>query len=318
MRFIDMHCDTFWLLMQNQDAGLKENEYCVDLQKMKKSGCMAEFFANFIYMDQFSGEHAWDEGYQHALEMIENGKRSISDCEGTISIAHSYDDIILNAQNDKISAILTLEEGGVIHGKMDRIDELFQQGTRLITLTWNYENCMGYPNSRDCDTMKKGLKPFGLDAVEYMNEKGMLVDVSHLSDGGFWDVVSHSKKPFVASHSNARELCDHPRNLSDEMIKALAERGGVCGLNFYPYFLKHDGIASSRDIAEHAWHIYQVGGEDVLAIGTDFDGFDEGQLDVVHIGEMNIVCEALKRRGFTDRQLDKIGYNNILRVIKEQ
>ena len=150
-----------------------------------------------------------------------------------------------------------------------------------------------------------------------MNELGMLIDVSNLSDGGFWDVVRYSTKPFVASHSNARVLCNHPRNLTDEMIKALAEKGGVAGVNFYPYFLREHGKATVVDIAEHLWHMYQVGGEDVVAFGTDFDGFDEGELDISHMGEMHQVYDAIRKRGFTERQMDKILNGNILRVLQD-
>ena len=151
-----------------------------------------------------------------------------------------------------------------------------------------------------------------------MNELGMMIDVSHLSDGGFWDVIRHSKKPMVASHSNARTLCDHPRNLTDEMIKALAEQGGVAGVNLYPYFLHKSGKATADDIANHVWHMYQVGGENVVAYGTDFDGFDLGELDIAHMGQMNRVYESVRKRGFTERQMEKLLNGNILRVMQEQ
>ena len=130
-------------------------------------------------------------------------------------------------------------------------------------------------------------------------------------------MVRYSTKPFVASHSNARALCNHPRNLTDEMIKALAEKGGVAGVNFYPYFLQESGKATVEDIAEHLWHMFQVGGEDVVAIGTDFDGFDEGELDITHMGEMDLVFDTIKKRGFSERQMEKIWNGNILRVLRE-
>ena len=129
-------------------------------------------------------------------------------------------------------------------------------------------------------------------------------------------MVRYSAKPIVASHSNARAICNHPRNLTDDMIKALAEKGGVAGVNFYPYFLRENGKASVIDVANHAWHMYQVGGEDVVAIGTDFDGFDEGELDIKHLGEMHLVYDALLKRGFSERQMDKILSGNVMRVLQ--
>lgn len=318
MRFIDMHCDTFWLMMKKQGVGLQKNDLCVDIEKMKVAGSMAQFFASFIHMSQFEGENAVEEGYRHALDMIAYGKAELAKCSDSIAVAHDYDELIANRDNGMMSAILTLEEGGVINGKMEYLEELYRQGIRLITLTWNHENCIGFPNSRDAKLMQLGLKPFGIEVVKRMNELGMIVDVSHLSDGGFWDVIKHSTKPVVASHSNARSLCAHPRNLTDEMLKAMAEKGGVCGINFYPYFLHESGKATVEDIANHAWHMYQIGGEDVVAMGTDFDGFDEGELDIAHMGEMEHIYGALKRRGFSERQMRKILSDNILRVMQAQ
>ena len=315
MRLIDMHCDTFWLMMRKQGLSLHKNELCIDIEKMRAAGSMAQFFASFIHMSEFDGENAVED--RHALDMIAYGKSELAKCSDSITIARNYNELIANNDNGVMSAILTVEEGGIINGKMEYLEELYRQGIRLITLTWNHENCIGFPNSRDPELMKQGLKPFGIEVVKRMNELGMIIDVSHLSDGGFWDVIKHSTKPVVASHSNARALCNHPRNLTDEMIKTLAHKGGVAGVNFYPYFLQENGKATVEDIANHAWHMYQVGGEEFVAIGTDFDGFDEGELDITHIGEMNLVYDAMIKRGFTHRQMDKILSGNILRVLQE-
>ena len=214
-------------------------------------------------------------------------------------------------------ALLTVEEGGVLNGNRNRLEELYQRGVRLITLTWNYENCIGYPNSRNAQEMQKGLKSFGKQVVEEMNERGMLVDVSHLSDGGFWDCIRLSKKPIIASHSNARALCAHPRNLSDEMLCALGECGGVVGLNFYPQFLQSDRSAEVLDIAKHGMHILQKAGEDSVALGTDFNGFEAGQNWLRGIEEIECVWDALKKAGMTERQLDKLSYQNVKRVLEE-
>lgn len=210
-----------------------------------------------------------------------------------------------------------MEEGGVLNGNRNRLEELYQRGVRLITLTWNYENCIGYPNSRNAQEMQKGLKSFGKQVVEEMNERGMLVDVSHLSDGGFWDCIRLSKKPIIASHSNARALCAHPRNLSDEMLCALGECGGVVGLNFYPQFLQSDRSAEVLDIAKHGMHILQKAGEDSVALGTEFDGFEAGKNWIRGIEEIECVWDALKKAGMTERQLDKLSYQNVKRVLGE-
>lgn len=318
MNLIDLHCDT---LMHLQDNGekyhLKENALCVDLEKLKQAGSIAQFFACFINMGRFQGEDACDKAYEYALQMLERGKWEVAQNANEITSARTVSELMDNQAQGKISAFFTIEEGGIVDGKMDRLEELYEKGIRLITPLWNWENCMGYPNSDDPDVMQRGLKPFGIEAVERMNELGMLVDVSHLSDGGFWDVIKYSKKPVIASHSNARAVCGHRRNLSDEMIRALAEKGGVAGINFYPRFLNGTDAAGIDDLVRHLVHMYHIGGEEFVAMGTDFDGFDDGTNDIAHIGQMEVLYHALKKRKFNDSQIDKIWYQNAMRVIKE-
>ena len=143
--------------------------------------------------------------------------------------------------------------------------------------------------------------------------------MSHLSDGGFYDVAKISKKPFVATHSDCRALAAHPRNLTDEMIRILAEKGGVSGINFAPAFLDDTpGNEESRvsDMVRHVKHFIEVGGEDCVGIGTDFDGI-RGHLEVGEPGQLALLFDALENAGITPRQIDKIASGNVLRVMKE-
>lgn len=323
---IDMHCDTISALQESGGAEtLWENHLCVDIKRMEQAGSLVQFFACFIDGKAYKKSpqekitsQMWNCAYEAALRLIERIRKEENE---KLSLALSYEEILENQKQDRISAVATIEEGGILNGEGGRIAELYERGIRLITLTWNYENSLGYPNSWDSEMMGRGLKRFGLETVEQMNALGMLVDVSHLSDGGFWDCIRYSTAPVVASHSNARSLCSHPRNLTDEMLRALAEKGGVAGLNFYPVFLKEDGYqVCTEDIARHAAYMIRTAGEDVVAIGTDFDGFDPGnpeQMYPTHIGEMDRVREAMKKQGITERQIDKIWSGNALRVLKE-
>lgn len=318
MNLIDMHCDTIWKLMDDQTgATLRKNPFCIDLDGMRHAGTLAQFFACFVYMHEFQGQNRYTEGYQHALKMIERMEKEMQEAQDEIAFARNYQEILRNEKENKISAILTVEEGGILDSKIERLEELYQKGIRLMTILWNDENCIGFPNSREEKIMQKGLKAFGFEVIDRMNELGMIIDVSHLSDGGFWDVIRTSRRPVVASHSNARSLCNHPRNLTDEMIKALAEKGGVAGVNFYPYFLNPSGKATIDDLVRHVEHMVNVGGIEFPAIGTDFDGYDEGELELTHVGQMEQFREALKNHGFTECQLDKIWKENAFRVIKE-
>lgn len=318
MNFIDLHCDTASKILESTTGeGLKENSFDIDLCGMKQGGTMAQFFACFIYMEMFQGADRYEQAFSYAKKMIRKMKEETEKNSGEIAFAYCAEDILRNHAEKKISAILTLEEGGIINGDMAKLEELYDDGIRLVTLTWNFENCIGFPNSRDADVMAKGLKPFGFETVERMNELGMIVDVSHLSDGGFWDVIKTSKAPVVASHSNARALCDHPRNLTDEMLKALGEKGGVAGLNFYPAFVTAEERAMKEDLVRHISHIVNAAGIEAAAIGTDFDGFDDGTLEINGVEKMALLYDELHKAGFTESQIEKICFKNALRVIED-
>lgn len=318
MHLIDMHCDTVAKILESKNGeGLYENSFDVDIKGMKNAGTMAQFFACFVYMEMFQGKDRMEKAYLYAKKMAAKLKEEVQKNSKEIALATTVDSILQNQEKGKISAILTLEEGGVINGEFRKLEELYNEGIRLVTLLWNFENCMGYPNSKDRKIMEQGLKPFGFETVERMNDLGMLVDVSHMSDGGFWDVIHTSKKPVVASHSCARSLCNHPRNLTDEMLRALGEKGGLAALNFYPAFIREDQKASKEDLAAHIKHMINVAGMDAVAIGTDFDGFEGGELEIDKTEKMSLLYHTLKKEGFTEEQLEKIWFGNVMRVIKE-
>lgn len=345
MKLVDMHCDTIYeLLRGTNEQTLFQNHLCVDMEGMRRAQTMAQFFACFVDAKEWADASGrkprtlspndgavltgdtWERAYARVLEMLERLGKEQSD---ELRQVFSFHEMEENRRQHVISAVATVEEGGVLNEKIERVDELYRKGVRLITLTWNYENCLAYPNSRDARVMQGRLKPFGLEVLRRMNELGMVVDVSHLSDGGFWDCIKYGEDPIVASHSNCRALCDHPRNLTDEMLRALAAKGGVAGLNFYPAFLKkeeereveekREGTISLREIARHARHMIDVAGEEAVAIGTDFDGFvaKDAAGYISHVGEMESVWDAFAKEKITPRQIDKIQSQNALRVLKE-
>lgn len=201
------------------------------------------------------------------------------------------------------------------------VRSLYQLGVRMLTLTWNFENEIGYPNTivkaKDYDPSRHyGLKPEGIEIVREMNRVGMIVDVSHLGDDGFWDVVKYCDGPLVASHSNARAVCNHTRNMTDDMIRALADKGGVMGLNFCGDFLNPNGKSRVEDMVRHAKHIINVGGSDILGLGTDYDGID-GDLELDHCDKMPLLAQEMERQGFSTQQIEKIFHGNVLRLYRE-
>ena len=318
MNLIDMHCDTISrLLDEGKGETLKENSLSVSIPHMRTAGTLAQFFACFTWLEKYKDQGGYEKCYEQLLKLITFLEQQLAEYPDDIALARSLDDILKNKQEGRISAILTVEEGGVLNGKMERLEHLYEKGVRLLTIMWNYENCLGHPNSREMSVMSRGLTDFGKEVVERMGELGMIVDVSHASDGTFCDVLTLAKGPVVASHSNCRALCDHPRNLTDAMIRDLANAGGIAGLNFYGVFLGTEDASLTEEMAAHIVHMIQVGGSEFPAIGSDFDGFDGiKHLDIPDASHMEKLWDALKRQGVTERQLDQIWSGNALRILR--
>lgn len=322
MKWIDLHCDTISALIKEKRDTLAENSLCVDIQRLRKSDASAQFFACYVNMAEFKGNTGedmsaiWDKAYEKVLTMTAYAQNTD---HGAFGLAFSAEDIGRMGKRGCVAGVLTVEEGGVLNGDITRLDSLYDRGIRLMTLTWNHENCIGFPNSRNPAVMEKRLTVFGEETLRRMNELGIIVDVSHLSDGGFWDCIRQSRYPVIASHSNARALCLHPRNLSDEMLRALGEKGGVAGVNFYSPFLKSHGRADAEDIARHAVHMVNAAGEEAVALGSDFDGFEKEALPhgIHGVQDMEKVWHAMEKQGLTSGQIEKIACGNAMRVLSE-
>lgn len=337
---VDMHCDTVSEIrhrrsIKSEDCGLRENTLHIDARRLKESGYLLQCFALFVSLrgcGAIDGEGLWqpDRAWADLQELYRIYRQEMAQNTDLLQPVTNTDDLEQCRRSGKVGAMLTVEEGGVCGGSLKRLEELYAMGVRMLTLTWNFPNELGHPNINalnpelgyrslfQADTAH-GLTETGRVFVKRMEELGMLVDVSHLSDKGFWDVAETATGPFVASHSNARAVCPCVRNLTDGMIRALAERGGVMGLNFCADFLRTvpEGEANPvrlEDVAAHARHIFRVGGEDCLGLGSDFDGIDTNEA-LPGAQAMEKLWTALGRSGFTQRQLDKIFYGNVLRVL---
>ena len=317
MIYIDLHCDTLYLAALKQRPTIFHMDSMSDLKKLRQGGAGAQFFAVFMpEKEEFSTyPHLKDDDHyiRTAVDILQN---TIRMCPDDLALATGPEDLHTCLTQNKIAAFLTLEDGRAIRGSFERLNDFYQTGFRLISLTWNHENCFGFPNSTDPSAMSKALTSFGRDAVKYMAELGILVDVSHLSDGGFWDVADILSTPFVASHSNCRALCPHPRNLTDEMLRCLADHGGVAGLNFCPAFLAGTEQSAIAAMLTHLRHMMRTGGIDCVALGTDFDGI-HGELEISGAHQMPNLFRAMEQDGFTSNEIEKIAWKNAARVIKD-
>lgn len=326
MKYIDLHCDTILGLLEDKKHGdLFENNLCIDLQKLKEGNSLVQTFA------MFTDKKAYEIPEKQTEALIDLYEENLKKYASWIRPVLKYEDILNNEKNGIMSSLLSLEEGDVIYNDLDSLDTYYEKGVRMIALTWNYPNAIGHPNFslQDFEDYKQvnpmqqietkhGLTPFGMDYVKKMESLGMIVDVSHLGDAGFWDVVKICNKPFIASHSNARSICHVARNLSDEMIQALHRKGGVMGINFCGDFLQEGTNQPStiQAMVRHIQHIASVSSIDCIAIGTDFDGI-HSKLEITDASYMYLLEEALLHSGFTQEEVEKIFYKNALRVFKE-
>ena len=312
--FVDLHCDTLLTLRQT-GTGLENAPGHIDLGKLCRGGALLQCFAIFIPDHEDAAREGVTETpwafFNSQLSLFQRELARFPDC---IRSARTLAEIRKNLEEGVVSALLTVEDGACIEGRMERLQTMFDAGVRLVTLTWNYANCFGFPNSPDPALHRRGLTEFGREAVQEMNRLGMAVDVSHLSEGGFWDVVKESRAPFVASHSCARALCDHPRNLTDEQLRALGDAGGVCGVNFYARFLKPEGEhTANADLLRHMEYIANQAGLEAVALGSDFDGID-CTLELQDYSGLAHLAEQIADRFGADAA-DKICRDNALRLL---
>lgn len=323
MQHIDMHCDSIEqiVLFDHDQKDLYHSSLTmVDFERMKKQGQMAQFFAAWLLPQRIFEYHKVPLMTDHVYvqQCHDELVRNVEKHSDIIAMAYTGEDIENNWKAGKMSAVFTVEDGRDIDGKLERLKEYHDMGVRALSLTWNSYNCFGAPNSKDPILMHDGLTEWGKTAVRYMQELGILVDVSHLSEGGFWDVYNLVDKPFVATHSNARAIAPHQRNLSDDQLRALAAKGGCAGINFGPDFLNADPTdpnQTAERMAEMAQYMVNVAGIDTVAIGSDFDGI-HGNLEIDSCDKMGLLEEALRKKGFSDDDIEKIFYKNVLRVMK--
>lgn len=305
MKFIDLHCDTAARIFY-ENLDLKDSICKVDIEKLKNGNAMGQVFAFFI--DQNTNSNPYDEFSKIYNKFIEEVKKN----SGEIEIVTNVDQLVNTNKQGKIGAFLSIEEGEVIRGKIENLKKVYDMGIRILTVTWNYINKLGYPNCLS-QYQNKGLTTKGIEVIEKCEELGIIPDASHLSDAGFYDLVNICRKPFIVSHSNARTVTNHPRNLSDDMIKRLAQKGGVMGLNFCIDFLGKEKISSLKEIVSHAKYIKNVGGIDVLCLGSDFDGIDN-EVEIANASEFYKLHDELKKNNFTEDEIEKVFYKNVLRV----
>ena len=283
----------------------------VDLPFLRQGGIDCGFFA--IDVTRAHKNHL-----AYALDGIGYFLADLETLDDAVVVARTAADVEAAKQAGQIAALLVIENSEVLEGSLHILQALHFLGVRSLVLTHNWSTWAAAGNEEHASG--GGLTRFGVQLVEEMNRLGMLVDVSHIAERGFWDTLERSTRPVIASHSCCAALCPHSRNLTDPQLRALAENGGVVGITFVPFFIdpewKHSDWPNRPSVAQlldHIQHAVEVAGIDHVGIGSDFDG---GGSVVHHAGDYAAITAGLLERGFREAEIRKVLGENTLRLMR--
>ena len=308
MRLFDMHCDTISRCL-NESLSLKNNKLHVDLAGAEFADTYIQCFAAFV-PDTMNG----DEAFFYFSRTAEKLKAEIRGSSGKMLQCKMPGDIERTINENRIGAVLTVENGKALGGRLENIEKMKALGVKMLTLTWNGENELGRGVLSDGKT---GLTDYGKRAVPLLEAAGIVIDISHSSPELFYDTAQLAEKPFAASHSNAKSVCGHPRNLTDEQFMIICRNRGLVGINFYEAFLNDaPEKASMEDILRHTEHFLSLGGEDCIAMGSDFDGAELPH-DMKGLESMADLHQMFLRKNYKESLLDKIFFTNASRFFVE-
>ncbi|NLK51903.1 MAG: membrane dipeptidase [Syntrophomonadaceae bacterium] len=306
---VDAHCDTLsraWKLGLDL-LQLPSPAQC-DLRRLQEGGVKLQFFAAFVKSRNYAPcLHPYLQQIEFFLQQVEKHHQ-------WMHLVRSRTDLDQAQQTGQLAAVLSIEGGEALEGDLTMLQLFYRLGVRALGLTWNNRNALA-DGIREKNS-QGGLTDFGISVVKEMNQLGMIIDVSHLAEAGFWDVLEISQEPVIASHSNCRDLHNHPRNLSDTQLKGLAQKGGIVGITLVNEFL---GSASPgmEQVLDHLEHAVAVMGEDYVGLGTDFDGVENPVLGIEEATQWPRLIEAMHKRGFTESMVHKILGKNYLRLLKQ-
>lgn len=313
MFICDCHCDTLTELY-NKNASLYENEQHFDIKRQIALGGGLQFCAIYVPTEVFR----YQGGLRYTLCLLDKYNQEIKKLhENGIDVlqVRTAEDAG-NVLKHKAATLLAIEEGGAIDGSLEALRCLYELGVRAMTLTWSNRNDIA--DGINEEATGSGLTLFGKQVVAEMNRLGMLVDVSHISTAGFWSVIETSTKPIIATHSNAKSLCSHPRNLNDEQIKALAQNGGLAGITFAGQFLEEDWRnACIESVYNHIDYMLNlIGNDDHIGFGSDFDGISHPPYNIQGVQDYKPLIEYLSKY-YSDETINKITHQNVINLLQK-
>lgn len=305
---IDGHCDSIGDYIRerrNLKTGTEGGHW--DIERARIGRMALQIMACFIE-SEFKPYSAPLRG----LELIHSAKRFIAENPDQVFLIRSQQELNQLPHPDKLGILLSVEGGEILGNSLFMLDIIYELGVRALGLTWNQRNALADGAGEQTNSLLTGL---GQKVIQRMNELGMIIDVSHLNEAGFYHVLELTDFPIVASHSCAYALCPHPRNLTDDQLKALAQNHGLVGVNFYSSFLTEKGQAGLGHVVKHIIHIAEVAGVEAIGLGSDFDGIDQAPNGLDDVSKYPDLAEALLKAGFSELEIEHIFFNNFRRLL---
>ena len=323
--YFDAHCDTVYRCLATGEtsaldygdsreeqcryyaasAHLRKNGGHIDLERSRQFSRCAQFFALFHDAAEAPADGLWAQ----CRRMHDFFLREMVDNADIVCHCRTGREVDEAAAAGKTAALLSIEGADLLDCDVHKVETVTHWGVRLLNPVWNRANVLSGTNAEDPE---RGLSAKGRDFIRALEEYGIYPDVSHLSDAGFWDLVHIARRPIVASHSNARAVCPHRRNLTDDQFRAIRDSGGVVGLNLYLHFV---GQPTMDALVAHVEHFLALDGEKTLCLGGDLDGCETLAAGMTGMQDVPKLYEALKARGYSDALLEDIFWNNLRRLI---
>ena len=306
MLIADMHCDLPLYVIDGRKISSNEGHWSLD--KLKSEHTYIQVFTNFV--DKWLSDNPYERINSLIFSFITELAKS------DIRLVTTKEELSDNILNGRHSAVLAIEGGEALGGKIENVKHFYDCGVRFLTLTWSRMNQIGYTS--DPSVRNAPLTAFGKEVVREMNRIGMTPDVSHLCEEGFWSVAEISNKPFCATHSNSKKLCNHHRNLTDEQFCEIVRCGGLVGVNYANHFLEENpDDADLTSIVRHIEHFMSLGGEDTVCLGGDLDGVSRLPKGLSGIGDVHKIALELSKINYSDELIEKIMGKNVVNFFEK-
>ncbi len=308
---IDLHNDVLEKVVNGYDLGIWNSKNHSDIPRFYKGGVDVQFMALWVNPTLYP-----DNPFQQTLRMIDSFKVQLNKYSTLIAQASNFREIDSLTKIGKLTAILCVEGGHAIEEDLTKLDSLYMLGVRYMTITWNNSTSWA-TSAQDPQAATRGLSEFGREVIRKMDSLGMIIDVSHVGAKTIDDILETTNNPIIASHSGVKTLRNHYRNLTDQQIIKIAQKGGVIGVIFYPPYLTIASSATINNVIAHIDYIKNLVGIDYISLGSDFDGIERVVVGLENVTKFPNLTEALLRRGYSISDIRKIYGENILRVFRQ-